>query len=173
MRISSQRDGETQRRIVVTGLGVIAANGQDLETFWNNIIKGQSAGTRMTRFDPGNAPTRVAAEIKDFDASRYMDPKLARRLDTSHRYGVAAARLAATDAKINCEEIDADRVGVVEGTSASSNEMAVKADEGYAARGYKGVGPFALINGYSGAVDIGGGSQLHDSVDTTVTPTFM
>jgi 3-oxoacyl-[acyl-carrier-protein] synthase II len=149
MQINSRR--EAPRRVVVTGLGVIAANGQTLDTFWDSIVKGESAGGPLTRFDPGKAPTLVAAEVRHFDPMLYMDAKTARRLDTSHRYGLAAAFLAAKDAKINFAEIDADRVGVVEGTSASSNEMAVKADEGYTAKGYKGVGPFALINGYAGA----------------------
>jgi 3-oxoacyl-[acyl-carrier-protein] synthase II len=144
--------GEPQRRrIVITGMGVITAPAQKLDKFWNCIRHGISGGTQMTRFEAGAAPTLIAAQINDFDASQFMDAKMARRLDYSHRYGVAAARLAQQDAKIEFEKVDADRVGIVEGTSASSNETASKADEGYAKRGYKGVGPFALINGYSGA----------------------
>lgn len=144
-------NSEAGPRVVVTGMGVIAANGETLEQFWKSIHDGESAGCPMTRFNPGSAPTLVAAQIQDFKASRYMDLKSARRLDLSHCYGVAAATLAVRDAKLDFSGIDADRVGVVEGTSASSNEMAVKADQGYAQRGYRGVGPLALINGYSGA----------------------
>jgi len=148
---SSRYGDESRRRIVITGLGVIAANGFTLDTFWNSIRAGKSAARRMTRFDPGRTPTLIAAEIDGFNAADYMDAKTARRLDTSHCYSVAAALLAARDASIDFAQIDADRCGVVEGTSASSNEMAVKADEGYSQKGYRGVGPFALINGYSGA----------------------
>ncbi len=132
-------------------MGVITAPAQKLDQFWSCVRNGISGGTNMTRFPPGGAPTTIAAQINDFDASLYMDAKMARRLDFSHRYGVAAARLAQMDAGIDFEKVDADRVGIVEATSASSNETASKADEGYAKRGYKGVGPFALINGYSGA----------------------
>ena len=140
-----------RRRIVITGMGVITAPAQRLDQFWSCVRHGISGGTKMTRFPPGGAPTTIAAQINDFDASKYMDAKMARRLDYSHRYGVAAARLAQLDAGIDFDKVDADRVGIVEATSASSNETASKADEGYAKRGYKGVGPFALINGYSGA----------------------
>ena len=86
--------GQT-RRVVITGMGVIAANGKDLQTFWSTIRNGISAAAPVTRFDTSNAPTRIAAEIQDFDPTRYMDPKTARRLDRSLQYSVAAARLAA------------------------------------------------------------------------------
>lgn len=139
------------RRVVITGMGVISAPAQNLARFWECIRQGISGGTTMTRFPAGSAPTLIAAQITDFNADEYMDAKMARRLDYSHRYGVAAARLAQQDAGIDFAKVDADRVGIVEGTSASSNETASRADEGYARRGYKGVGPYALINGYSGA----------------------
>ena len=144
-------DRGAQRRIVVTGMGVISATGHDLGTFWNSIRQGVSGGRKLTRFDPGSAPTTIAAQVEGFEASDYMDPKTARRLDFSHRYGVAAARLAQQDARIDFATVDADRVGIVEGTTASSNETASKGDEGYLRRGYKGVGPWALLNGYAGA----------------------
>ncbi|MEZ0255700.1 MAG: beta-ketoacyl synthase, partial [Chthoniobacter sp.] len=140
-----------QRRVVITGMGVITAAAQRLNEFWSCVRNGISGGKPLTRFDAGDAPTRIAAEITEFDANQFMDAKMARRLDFSHRYGIAAAKLARDDAKIDFSKVDADRVGIVEGTSMSSNEAAAKADEGYARRGYKGVGPFALINGYSGA----------------------
>ena len=140
-----------RRRVVITGMGVITAPAQTLGKFWDCVRHGVSGGTKMTRFPAGSAPTLIAAQINEFEAVNYMDAKTARRLDYSHRYGIAAARLAQQDAGIDFEKVDADRVGVVEATSASSNETASKADEGYAKRGYKGVGPFALINGYSGA----------------------
>jgi 3-oxoacyl-[acyl-carrier-protein] synthase II len=139
------------RRVVITGMGLIAPNGNTLPAFWNSIRNGISAGNRMTRFDPGAAPTLIAAQVEHFEPADYMDAKLARRLDASHRYGVAAARLAQQDAGIDFSTVDADRVGVVEGTTASSNETASKGDEGYLRKGYKGVGPWALFNGYQGA----------------------
>jgi 3-oxoacyl-[acyl-carrier-protein] synthase II len=140
-----------RRRIVITGMGVITAAALELDKFWNCVRLGISGGKVMTRFPAGSSPTTIAAQIDDFDPGKYMDAKMARRLDYSHRYGVAAARLAQEDAKIDFHKVDADRVGIVEGSSMSGNEGAVKAEEGFHKRGYKGVGPFALINGYSGA----------------------
>ena len=152
MALAEMNDPSSRRRVVITGMGVVAANGQTLSDFWHSIRNGISAGRTMTRFDPGIAPTLIAAQISDnFDPAAYLDAKVARRLARSHRYGVIAALLAQTDAGIDFLKIDADRIGVVEGTSASSNETASKADDDYRAHGYKAVGPFALVNGYSGA----------------------
>lgn len=144
-------DDYQKRRVVVTGMGVIAANGKDLPTFWNAIRGGISAAAPVTRFDTTGAPTRIAAEVNGLDASRYMDPKTARRLDRSLQYTVSAARLAMEHSKIDFSKFDPDRTGVVEGTSVSSNEAAHKTEEAYLKKGYRGVNPFALINGYCGA----------------------
>jgi 3-oxoacyl-[acyl-carrier-protein] synthase II len=140
-----------RRRIVITGMGVISAAALEVDALWNSVKNGISGGKMMTRFPAGTSPTLIAAQIDNFEAGNYMDAKMARRLDYSHRYGVAAARCAQKSAKIDFRKLDADRVGVVEGSSMSGNEGAVKAEEGFHKRGYKGVGPFALINGYSGA----------------------
>ena len=139
-----------ERRVVITGMGVITAPAQSLDRLWTCVRDGISGATKMTRFDPLNAPTVIAAQINDFDAASFMDAKMARRLELCHRYGIAAARLAQKDAGIDFAEYDADRVGVVEGTSVSGNETTAHAHEAYLKSGYKGVGAFSLANG-SGA----------------------
>lgn len=139
-----------RRRIVITGMGAITAPALTLENLWRCVRQGVSAATTMTRFPVGNAPTLIAAQINDFEPKNYMDAKMARRLEISHRYGIAAARLAQQDAGIDFDVVDADRVGIVEGTSVSGNETTTKAHEAYFRSGYKGVGPFSLANG-SGA----------------------
>ncbi len=90
---------DCKRRVVVTGMGVIAPNGKDLVTFWESIRDGRSAAAPLTRFPTGNLPSRVAAEVRDFHIGKYSDPKKARRFDLSIQYGIAAARLAMEDAK--------------------------------------------------------------------------
>ncbi|MEA3188851.1 MAG: 3-oxoacyl-[acyl-carrier-protein] synthase [Chthoniobacter sp.] len=144
-------NGDTRRRVVITGLGVVAANGLELAPFWSSIVKGESAAKLVTRFDTSQSPTRIAAEISNFDPLKYVSAKIARRLDTSHLYGVAAAKMAAMDAALDFSKVDPDRCGVVEGTSVSSHESAIRSDEGYQKRGARGVDPFGLVNGYSGA----------------------
>jgi 3-oxoacyl-[acyl-carrier-protein] synthase II len=149
---SSTRPAEDcdRRRVVVTGIGVIAPNGLTPETFWKSVAAGESAARPLTRFPPQDAPVRIACEIHDFDPTQYMDVKAARRLDRSLLFGVAAASEAVEDARIDCTALDADRVAVVEGTSVSTNERVAMASEAYAAKGYKGVSLFGMINGYAG-----------------------
>ena len=149
-------NGNSIRRVVVTGLGVITAAGQDLETFWANICQGNSGGTSVTRFDASKVPTRIAAEIRDFEVSRYLDPKQARRLDLSIQYGCAAAMQAVNNAGLDFARFDPDRVGVVEATSVCGMDSTLKAHVAFLNKGYKAMSPFTFINAYCG----GGSSQI-------------
>ncbi len=149
--LSARNRREDERRVVITGMGVIAANGQDLETFWKTIRNGESAAAPLTRFDCSKIPSKVGAEIRKFDPSRYINPKHAKRLDLSLQYSVSAACQAARDAGIDFTSIDADRTGVVEGTSLSNNVSAYETMDAYVKKGYRGVGVSAMINGYNGS----------------------
>lgn len=144
------------RRVVITGMGVVAPNGCDLKTFWHSITKGISAGAPITRFDTSSVPTKVGCELKDFDARNYMDFKKARRFELSIQYGIAASSMAVKDAKIDFQKLDADRVGIVEGTSLSGTESSLKGQTTYLTKGYSSMSPFALINGYCG----GGSAEM-------------
>jgi 3-oxoacyl-[acyl-carrier-protein] synthase II len=139
-----------RRRVVITGLGVVAPNGADLGTFWETIRAGKSAAGPLTRFPSGDAPVRIACEIKDFAPELYMTSKVARRLDRSIQLAVAAARLSLIDSGLDAGTLEPGRTGIVEGTSVSNNETAASADESWRTRGYKGVSLYAMINGYSG-----------------------
>ncbi len=139
-----------RRRVVITGLGVIAPNGNTLKDFWASIRDGRSAAAPLTRFPANDAPVRIACEVKDFSPSNYMDAKLARRLDRSIQYAIAAAKSSVADAKLDIASLSPDRVGIAEGTTVSNNETAARADEAWKTRGYKGISLFAMINGYSG-----------------------
>ena len=139
-----------RRRVVITGLGVVAPNGSKLDDFWDSIRTGKGAAGPLTRFPAGNAPVQIACEIKDFVPELYMEPKVARRLDRSIQYAIAAARLAMSDSGLDAATMIQERTGVVEGTSVSNNESAARADESWKAHGYKGVSLSAMFNGYSG-----------------------
>jgi 3-oxoacyl-[acyl-carrier-protein] synthase II len=152
-----------RRRVVITGMGVIAPNGHDLNAFWNSVRNGESAGAPVTRFDTANLPHRIAAEVSGFDARRYMDPKTARRLDRSSQYAVAAARLAMEDGGLNFADYDPERVGVAEGTTVSNNEMAFRSEEQFSKKGYRGLSPYTLINGYNG----GGSGEISNELGIT------
>ncbi|MDN4592417.1 beta-ketoacyl-ACP synthase II [Polycladomyces subterraneus] len=104
------------RRVVISGLGVISPIGNDLSTFWNNLIAGKSGVGPVTQFDASDYPTRIAAEVKDFDPLDYMDRKEARRMDRFVQFAVAAARQALEHAGLDMNQVDPDRVGVYIGS---------------------------------------------------------
>lgn len=103
------------RRVVVTGLGVISPLGNDVDTFWRRLIAGESGVGEITRFDTTGYKVHIAAEVKDFDAEAYIDKRKVRRLDLFSRYAVAAAKDAAADAGFDPRP-ESDRVGAVVGS---------------------------------------------------------
>lgn len=143
------RDAQ-RRRVVITGMGVIAPNGQDLDAFWESIRTGSSAAGPVTRFDVSKLPNKIAAEVKHFDISKYVDAKRGRRFDLSAQYGIAAATLAVRDSGLNIRGMDSDRVGIVEGTSVSGMESSFKGQAAFLNKGYRSMSPFTLINAYCG-----------------------
>jgi 3-oxoacyl-[acyl-carrier-protein] synthase II len=151
--------GDTQRRVVITGIGIIAANGSNKKAFWESIRDGRSAADFMTRFDVSEIPSKVSAEVRDFQAKDYMDQKASRRLDRALQFSVAAAQLAKKDAGIDFEHMDPDRCGVAEGTSMSNNEAAHATKEAFLTRGYRAVSVAGVISGAAGA---GSGEVAHE-----------
>ena len=101
-----------QRRVVVTGLGVISPLGNDVDTFWRRLVAGESGVGEITRFDTTDYKVHIAAEVQDFDAEDYIDKRKVRRLDLFSRYAVAAAKNAAADADFDPRP-EAERVGAV------------------------------------------------------------
>ena len=89
------------RRVVITGLGVMAPNGCNLREFWRTIRGGISAAGPITRFDTSKVPNKIACEIKDFNHEPYMDAKKSRRFERSIQYGIAASVQAVRDAAID------------------------------------------------------------------------
>lgn len=151
MRPHFSLSDEPARRVVITGMGVITPSGRDLATFWGNIREGRSAAAPVTRFDVGASPSRLAAEIRDWEPTQYLDAKSAKRFERSLQYSVAAAKLAVADARLDFERIDPDRAGVVEATSLSNIEAAYSARDALDARGARAVSPSMMISGYVGS----------------------
>ncbi|MEP7214905.1 MAG: beta-ketoacyl-ACP synthase II [Anaerolineaceae bacterium] len=87
-------------RALVTGLGTVTPIGLTVHDFWENLTSGVSGVTRITRFDSSELPVHIAAEVKGFDPSKYMDSKGARRMSRFAQLAVAAAQLAADDAQL-------------------------------------------------------------------------
>lgn len=141
---------DRRRRVVITGMGVIAPNGNTLEDFWETLSAGRSAAARLTRFDASHLPNKLACEVKSFNIGDYIDRKKGRRFETSAQYGIAASILAERDADLRFQELDQDRVGIIEGTSVSGMESSFKGQTAYETKGYRAMSPFTLINVYCG-----------------------
>lgn len=105
-----------EKRIAITGLGVIAPNGIGKDAFWKSTREGISGVDVIRSFDTTDYNTKIAAEIKDFDPSGYMDPKTANSADRFAQFGIGAAKLAVEDAGLDIENENRNAIGVCIGT---------------------------------------------------------
>ncbi|MGG0655327.1 beta-ketoacyl-ACP synthase II [Rummeliibacillus pycnus] len=103
-------------RVVITGMGVVSPLGNNIKTFWNNLISGESGISTIDTFDVTNHKTKIAGIIQDFDADKILGKKEAKRLDRFSQFALAAAEQAWTDSKLDLECIDVERLGVYVGS---------------------------------------------------------
>ncbi len=101
------------RRVVITGMGVISPLGHTVDEFWRNLLAGKSGVDAITRFDTAQFDTKIAAEVKNFTPEAYIDKKEARRMDAFTHYALAAAKLAVEDSRLLDAPLDKDAVGVI------------------------------------------------------------
>lgn len=102
------------RRVVVTGLGAVTPVGNDVQTTWDSLINGRSGIDFIKKFDTSDLKVTIAAEVKDFDATQYIEKRELRKTDLFTQYAVAAAAQAVSDSGID-GKIDPDRFGVYVG----------------------------------------------------------
>lgn len=102
-----------KRRVVITGMGAVTPIGNTVDEFWNNVKTGTLGIGPITKFDSSDYKVHLAAEVKNFNAADYMDPKAARRMEDFSRYAVAAAKEAYGQSGLKMEEEDPYRVGVI------------------------------------------------------------
>ncbi len=110
-------------KVLVTGLGVISPVGNSVDEMWTSIRNGVSGIGRTTKFDPSRVDAKVSAEVKNFDVSKYMDPKEARRMALFTQYAVAAAKQAWTDAGLDAGGADPERVSIMIGNGIGGKEV--------------------------------------------------
>jgi 3-oxoacyl-[acyl-carrier-protein] synthase II len=101
------------KRVVVTGLGALTPLGNNINDFWNNLLAGVSGADMITNFDASKFRTKFACEVKNFDPTEFMDRKEARKIDRFTQFALVVSDQAMTDAGLNKENINPDRVGVV------------------------------------------------------------
>jgi 3-oxoacyl-[acyl-carrier-protein] synthase II len=147
-----------QRRVVITGLGLVSPVGNDVETGWANILAGRSGIGPITRFDSSTFPTRIAGEVRGFEASEWMPSKEARHFDAFIHYGVAASVQAVRDSGIEVTDENAERIGVFVGSGIGGLPLIENTHTEFASRGIRRVSPFfvpgSIINMVSGQLSI-------------------
>src|SRR2546422_1384904 len=116
-----------RRRVVITGLGVVAPNGIGKETFWQNLIAGKSAVDYIHAFDASDFPSKVAAEVRDFHPADFMLARRAKAMARFSQFGVAATRLALDDAMLSLTPSLSERTTICYGTSVNGGGGVVAA----------------------------------------------
>lgn len=165
----------TKNRVVVTGLGCITPIGIGKDAYWQALIEGKNGIDRITRFDVADYPTQIAGEVKDFDASLYIDRKEAKRMDRFTQYAVASAKLAIEDANLNLDEVDRQRIGTVIGTGIGGVETLSDQSQVLMTKGPGRMSPFLvpmmIANMAAGQVAITFGLQGPTTCVTTACAT--
>jgi len=163
-------------RVVITGMGVVTALGQDLETFWSNLTAGKSGVSRIESFDVSEYPTQIAASVKDFNIEQYVDRKEARRMDRFVQFAVVAALKALENANLNVREnADPERVGVSVGSGIGGLSTWEEQHRTLLEKGPKRVSPFfipmMIANMASGQVSMVTGAKGPNSTAVTACAT--
>jgi 3-oxoacyl-[acyl-carrier-protein] synthase II len=135
------------RRAVVTGMGAITPIGNDVETYWSNLLAGVPGGGPITSFDTAGHDVRIAAEVKGFDPLLTMDRKMVRRMSRFIHFGVAAATEAVARSGLDFEAMtpeQRDRAAVVINTGGGGMEQVINGADAIRDRGPGQVSPFAI-----------------------------
>ena len=147
-----------KKRVVITGLGVVTPIGNDVETFWNNLIAGKSGIDTIKAFDTSALKTKIAGEVKNFDYTQYVDKKEGRKMDRVAHFAVAVARQAVADAGIDVAQENPARLGVCVGTGIGGIITFLEQSLKYGERGPGRISPFfipkCIINMAAGHISI-------------------
>jgi 3-oxoacyl-[acyl-carrier-protein] synthase II len=135
----------TDRRVVITGLGIVSPLGHDLETFWKHLVDGQCGVDTITSFDASAFATRIAAQVRDFDPSpAFPSPKEVRRADRFSQFGVHAGWQALRDSGLDFSKANRDEVGVFIGSGIGGLETVTEQHKILLEKGPNRVSPFMI-----------------------------
>ena len=147
-----------QRRVVITGLGIVSPLGIGVADNWDAVTAGRSGIGRITRFDTSAYASQIAGEVKDFDAARYLDPKDLRRTDRFIHFGIAAGLEAFRDSGLEVTDANAEHIGVHMGSGFGGIGTVEETVALLREKGPRRVSPFyvpaAIINMISGYLSI-------------------
>ena len=127
-----------KNRVVITGMGVISPVGNSKDEFWASLLEGKSGAGILKALDPSHFSSHVAAEVKNFDPTPYINPKELRRIDKFIQYAICAGKMAVEDSKIDLESVDRNRFGVYIGSGIGGLHTIENALEAYLERGPEG-----------------------------------
>lgn len=147
-----------KRRVVVTGMGMITSLGHNVEETWQGILAGKSGVAKIDHFDASDLSCQICSRVKDFDATKYMPEKEARKRDFFIQYGMAAAMQAIEDSGLQVTETNADRIGLAIGSGIGGLPSIEKHHSVLLESGPRRISPFfipgALINMIAGNLSI-------------------
>lgn len=159
------------RRVVVTGLGVVSSLGISINEFWNNIINGKSGISKITKLDISEFTSQIGAEIKNFNPEEYINAKEVKRLALFTQYAIFAANKALADSGLEINEKNTEKAGVLIGSGIGGIEVLEEQIERLVTKGPKRVSPFfipmMISNMASGHVSIYTGAKGPNSNSVT------
>ena len=165
----------TPRRVVISGMGAICPIAHNVDEFWTKLVEGQSGIDIIDRFDPTDYPSKIAAQVKDFNAQDYMPRTEARRMDLFIQYACAASRLALEDAGLELKKFNPDRAGVLVGSGIGGIDIFEKQCLVLQKRGVGGISPFfipmLIPNMAAGQISIMFGARGPSSCSVTACAT--
>jgi 3-oxoacyl-[acyl-carrier-protein] synthase II len=132
-----------KRRVVITGMGVVAPNGIGIENFWDSLVNGRSGVRRITHFDASSYPSQIAAEVRDFEPTDYIDPKTAKRLGKFAQFAFAACQMAVEDSGIDFSQEDPFKIGVFIGTAIGGGDIIEIQHNIFLEKGIKRISPYS------------------------------
>ncbi|WP_260463320.1 beta-ketoacyl-ACP synthase II [Streptomyces sp. TRM72054] len=145
--MSRNAEGAPRRRVVVTGAGAVTATGRTVDEYWSALVDGRSGVGPITAFDASDLPTRIAAEVTDFDPTRYMSGIAARRMDRFAWFAVAATAEAMEQSKLSADDGRGPRIGALIGSGYGANVAGIDAVDRLRERGPRGVPTGYAIGG--------------------------
>lgn len=164
-----------QRRVVITGMGIVSPLGIGLQEAWLPAVDGKSGVGPITHFDVSSLPTRIAAEVKGFDPTKYIEPKEVKKMDRFIQFSIAASAMALEDSGLRITEDIAERVGVIIGAGMGGLPAIEYYHKIYLEKGYRRISPFfvpmLIINLASGNVSIRFGAKGPNSSVVTACAT--
>ena len=138
------------KRVVITGMGVIASNGIGIDNFWNSLVHGRSGVRTITRFDASSHPSKIAGEVSDFNPLDYIDPKSTRRMDRFCQLAVACTKLALDHANLEISDINSERIGISLGSAIGGIPSAEEQHSVFIEKGLKRVDPLIALKIFAG-----------------------